>query len=136
MMQMLTRNQTMHCCSWVFIEGYASLPKYPPHSESSQGKLLGFSPYGSHSFLNLPSLESFHFSFLFSFHFCPFRGFFILISVSHNHFFNFSFSSHNHDAYELISNHILTFIIFQDIIIFTLIIFHNFQQSTQRISLL
>ena len=128
MMQMLTRNQTMHCCSWVFIEGYASLPKYPPHSESSQGKLLGFSPYGSHSFLNLPSLESFHFSFLFSFHFCPLWGLFILISISSI----FSFSSHNHDEYEVRSNHILISTIFQDIFLFTPIMFHNFQQSTHQ----
>ena len=44
----------------------------------------------------------------------------------------FSFSLHNRDAYEVQLNHILTSTIFQDIILFTLIMFYNFQQSTQR----
>ena len=132
MTQMLTHNHVMHCCFRTFTEGYTSLPKYTPHSESSRGKILGLSPQGSHPLLNLPSLGSFHFLFFFSFHFCHLRGLFILISLSHNDFFNFSFSSHNHDAYEMQSNHILTSTNFQNIILFTPIMFHNFQQFTQR----
>ena len=61
------------------------------------------------------------------FPFCPHQHLVILISISYNHFFNFSFSSHYHNAYEVQLNHILTSIIFQDIILFTLIMFHNFQ---------
>ena len=40
----VTHSHTMHCRSRAFIDGYASVPKYTPHSESSQGKLLGISP--------------------------------------------------------------------------------------------
>ena len=67
-----------------------------------------------------------HFSFLFIF------ALFRVFSFSFLFHITISFSSHNHDSYEVQSNHILTFIIFQDVILFILIMFHNFQQSTQR----
>ena len=112
MMQMLTCNHAMHRRSRVFTEGYTSIPKYTPHLESSRGKLLGLSLRDLTPLLNLPPLGSFHF--FFPFNFCPFRGLLILISISYNHFFNLSFSSHKHDAYEVQSHHISTPIIFQD----------------------
>ena len=82
----VTHSHTMHYRSRAFTERYASAPKYTPHSESSRGKLLGLSPYGSLSLLNLPH-TSFHFSSLFySF---PFHTLFTIF-----------FSSYNHDASE------------------------------------
>ena len=68
----VTHSHTMHYCSRAFTEGYASAPKYTPHSESSRGKLLGLSPQGSLSLLNSPH-TGFHFSSLFHFfHFIHF----------------------------------------------------------------
>ena len=90
MMQMLTRNYTMHCHSRAFTKGYVSVPKYTPHSESSRGKLLGLSPQGSLSLLNSPH-TSLYFSSLFIFLFLlPFHALFTVLIIS----------SHNYDANE------------------------------------
>ena len=75
-----------------------------------------------------PSIS--HFSFLFIFVF--FVVFSFLFPFHTTISLIVSFSSHNHDAYEVQSNHILTSTIFQDIILFTPIMFHNFQEFTQR----
>ena len=76
-----------------------------------------------------PSIS--HFSFLFIF------ALFRIFSFSFSFHTTISskkkkFSSHNHDAYGLQSNHILTSTISQNITLFTLIMFHNLQQSTQQ----
>ena len=71
-----------------------------------------------------PSIS--HFSFLFIF------ALFGVFSFSFPFLQFFSFSSHNHDEYEVRSNHILISTIFQDIFLFTPIMFHNFQQSTHQ----
>ena len=78
--------------------------------------------------------RTFHFSFLFSFHFCLFEvfSFSFPFHTTISSIFFFYFSSQNHDAYGLQSNHILTFTISQNITPFTLIMFHNLQQSTQQ----
>lgn len=87
----VTHSHTMHYCSRAFTEGYASAPKYTPHSESSRGKLLGLSPQGSLSLLNSPH-TGFHFSSLF--HFFPFHTLFTIFMI----LFIYLFFSHNHDA--------------------------------------
>ena len=68
----------MHYCSRAFTKGYASVPKYTPHSESFRGKLLGLSPQGSLSLLNSPH-TGLYFSSLFHF----FLSFFHFIHFSH-----------------------------------------------------
>ena len=87
----MTHSHTMHYCSRAFTKGYASAPKYIPHSKSSRSKLLGLSPQGSLSLLNLPH-TNFHFSSLFHFFsfFFPFHTLFTIFIIS----------SHNHDANE------------------------------------
>ena len=130
-MHMLTHNHAMHYYSWAFIEGYEFVPKYTPHSKSSRVKLLGFSSYVYHFLirpLQGPSIS--HFSFLFIF------AIFRVFSFSFSFHTTISskkkkFSSHNHDAYGLQSNHILTSTISQNITLFTPIMFHNFQEFTQ-----
>ena len=50
----------------------AFVPKYTPHSESSQGKVLCLSHYGSHSLLNSPPRAFTFHHHIFFFHFIHF----------------------------------------------------------------
>ena len=79
----MTDSHTMHYCSRAFIEGYASAPKYTPHSESSQGNFWVFHPRDLSPFLiRLTRAFTFHHYFIFF----PFNTFFtIFIISSHNH---------------------------------------------------
>ena len=78
-----------------------------------------------------PSISHFSSFFIFAI-FRVFSFLFLFHTTISSIIFIFILFSHNHDAYELKSNYILTSTIFQNIISFTLIIFHNFQQSTQH----
>ena len=71
----VTHSHTMHYCSRAFTEGYASAPKYTPHSESSRGNFWVFHPRDLSPFLiRLTRAFTFHHYFIF-FHFIHFSQF-------------------------------------------------------------